>query len=120
VFSAKFLSTVDYLSNGRVVVGIGAGWLEPEFQALSIPFAERGARTDEAIRVFRNLWETDTSSRRALEVVRKHAHVPQGPSSRRDHSHPRRRQRRPASAAPLSWATAGTRSTLPRPSSPTA
>jgi len=62
VFTAKFLSTVDYLSNGRLVVGVGAGWLEPEFQALGVPFNERGPRTDEYLRVFRNLWETETSS----------------------------------------------------------
>ncbi|MCK9518835.1 MAG: LLM class F420-dependent oxidoreductase [Dehalococcoidia bacterium] len=62
VFAAKFLSTVDYLSNGRLVVGVGAGWLEQEFEALSVPFEERGARTDEYLRVYRNLWETETSS----------------------------------------------------------
>ena len=62
VFTAKFLSTVDYLSSGRLVVGVGAGWLEPEFDALSVPFAERGPRTDEYLRVYRNLWETETSS----------------------------------------------------------
>ena len=61
VFTAKFLSTVDYLSNGRLVVGVGAGWLEQEFEALSVPFEERGPRTDEYLRVFRNLWETETS-----------------------------------------------------------
>ncbi|MEO6044838.1 MAG: LLM class F420-dependent oxidoreductase [Tepidiformaceae bacterium] len=62
VFTAKFLSTVDYLSSGRLIVGVGAGWLEPEFQALGVPFAERGPRTDEYLRVYRNLWETETSS----------------------------------------------------------
>ena len=62
VFTAKFLSTVDYLSNGRLVVGVGAGWLQEEFEALSVPFEERGPRTDEYLRVFRNLWETETSS----------------------------------------------------------
>ena len=62
VFTAKFLSTVDSLSEGRLVVGVGAGWMEQEFDALSSPFAERGARTDEYLRVYRNLWETDTSS----------------------------------------------------------
>jgi probable F420-dependent oxidoreductase len=62
VFTAKFLSTVDYLSNGRLVVGVGAGWLEQEFDALSVPFAERGPRTDEYIKVYKNLWETETSS----------------------------------------------------------
>ncbi len=62
VFTAKFLSTVDYLSNGRLIVGVGAGWLEQEFDALSVPFAERGPRTDEYLRVYRNLWETETST----------------------------------------------------------
>ena len=62
VFTAKFLSTIDYLSGGRLVVGVGAGWLEQEFDALSVPFAERGPPTDEYLRVYRNLWETETSS----------------------------------------------------------
>lgn len=62
VFTAKFLSSVDVLSNGRLMVGTGAGWLEAEFDALSVPFAERGPRTDEYLRVYRNLWETETSS----------------------------------------------------------
>jgi probable F420-dependent oxidoreductase len=62
VFTAKFLSTVDYLSNGRLVLGVGAGWLEQEFDALSVPFAERGPRTDEYLRIYRNLWETETST----------------------------------------------------------
>ncbi len=62
VFTAKFLSTVDMLSSGRLVVGVGAGWLEEEFAALGVPFSERGPRTDEYLRVFRNLWETETSS----------------------------------------------------------
>ncbi|MGE5595036.1 MAG: TIGR03619 family F420-dependent LLM class oxidoreductase, partial [Hyphomicrobiales bacterium] len=62
VFTAKFLSTVDYLSDGRLVVGVGVGWMEQEFQALGVPFEERGPRTDEYLRVYRNLWETETSS----------------------------------------------------------
>lgn len=62
VFTAKFLSTVDYLSNGRLVVGAGAGWMQEEFRALSSPYEERGARTDEYLRVFRNLWENETST----------------------------------------------------------
>ncbi len=62
VFTAKFLSTVDYLSNGRLIVGTGAGWMQEEFAALGVPFEERGPRTDEYLRVFRNLWETETST----------------------------------------------------------
>ena len=62
VFTAKFLSTADVLSDGRLVVGVGIGWLEEEFDALGVPFGERAARTDEYLRVYRNLWETDTST----------------------------------------------------------
>jgi len=62
VFTAKFVATVDELSEGRVVLGVGAGWLQEEFAALGVPFDERGARTDEGLRVIRNLWETETST----------------------------------------------------------
>lgn len=62
VFTAKFLSSVDVLSGGRLVLGIGAGWLQAEFEALSADFERRGAVTDEYLRVIRNLWETETSS----------------------------------------------------------
>ncbi|MBA2278676.1 MAG: TIGR03619 family F420-dependent LLM class oxidoreductase, partial [Chloroflexia bacterium] len=60
--TAKALSTIDWLSGGRLIVGVGVGWLAAEFEALGIPFAERGARTDEAMRTLRNLWETERSS----------------------------------------------------------
>lgn len=53
---AKSLASLDALSGGRVVAGLGAGWLEAEFAALGVPFGERGARTDEAVRVCRALW----------------------------------------------------------------
>jgi probable F420-dependent oxidoreductase len=62
VFTAKFLASVDVLSGGRVVLGAGAGWLRQEFDALSASYDERGAQTDEYLRVIRNLWETETSS----------------------------------------------------------
>ena len=57
VLAAKMLSTIDVLSGGRLVVGIGAGWLKAEFDAVvQTPFEERGAVTDEYIRVFKELW----------------------------------------------------------------
>ena len=62
VFTAKFVSSVDALAGGRVVLGIGAGWHAEEFAALSADHAQRGAVTDEHLRVIRNLWETETSS----------------------------------------------------------
>ena len=57
VLAAKMLSTIDVLSGGRLVVGIGAGWLQAEFDAVvATPFAERGRVTDEYLSAFRNLW----------------------------------------------------------------
>ena len=57
VATAKMLTTIDVLSEGRLTVGVGTGWLKPELEALShTPFAERGAVTDEYIDVFRALW----------------------------------------------------------------
>jgi len=46
---AKSVATLDRLTEGRVVVGVGVGHLKPEFRALSLPFDERGARTDDAL-----------------------------------------------------------------------
>ncbi|MBO0739633.1 MAG: TIGR03619 family F420-dependent LLM class oxidoreductase, partial [Alphaproteobacteria bacterium] len=55
--AAKMLSTIDVLSGGRLVVGVGAGWLQAEFDAVvGTPFAERGRVTDDYLRAFRRLW----------------------------------------------------------------
>ena len=60
VLTAKMLATIDALSNGRLTVGIGAGWLKEEFEAIGAPpFAERGAVTDEYVQAFRELWTSD-------------------------------------------------------------
>jgi probable F420-dependent oxidoreductase len=57
VHTAKILSTIDVLSEGRVTLGCGAGWMEEEFIAIGTePFAERGKVTDEYLRIFRELW----------------------------------------------------------------
>src|SRR5438477_8105408 len=57
VLAAKMLSTIDVLSGGRLTIGIGAGWLKAEFDAVvTTPFAERGAVTDEYLAAFRTLW----------------------------------------------------------------
>lgn len=53
---AKEVATLDALSGGRLVLGIGVGWLEEEFDALGVPFAQRGKRTDEYIAAMRALW----------------------------------------------------------------
>jgi len=56
-YVAKELATLDVLSNGRALLGIGSGWLQEEFDAVGVPFTERGARTNEAIRAIRSLWK---------------------------------------------------------------
>ncbi|MCP5026650.1 MAG: LLM class F420-dependent oxidoreductase [Actinomycetia bacterium] len=62
VVLAKELATLDAMSDGRVLFGVGVGWLREEFEAIGIPFAERAARTDEAIEVLRILWREDEAS----------------------------------------------------------
>jgi len=60
LIAAKSLATMDLLSEGRLVVGVGVGWMREEFQALGLPpFEERGAVTDEYIRAFKVLWTED-------------------------------------------------------------
>ncbi len=56
VVLAKELATLDHLTGGRVELGIGVGWLKEEFDALGVPWARRGARTDESIAALRALW----------------------------------------------------------------
>jgi probable F420-dependent oxidoreductase len=59
VVLAKELSTLDVLSSGRVELGVGVGWLREEFDALGVPFEDRGARTDEYIEALRCLWREE-------------------------------------------------------------
>jgi len=63
LIAAKALATLDVLSGGRLVVGVGVGWMREEFEALGLPpFEERGAVTDEYIRAFKVLWTEDNPS----------------------------------------------------------
>jgi probable F420-dependent oxidoreductase len=61
---AKQAASLDVLSGGRLVLGIGAGWLAEEFAALGVPFRGRGDRTDEAIAALRALWSEGAASHR--------------------------------------------------------
>lgn len=56
VVVAKQVATLDHLSNGRILLGIGVGWLKEEFEALGVPFEDRGRRTDEYMQALRELW----------------------------------------------------------------
>jgi len=56
VVMAKMVSSLDALSGGRVVLGVGAGWVAAESAMLGVPFKERGAMTDEHLRAMQELW----------------------------------------------------------------
>jgi probable F420-dependent oxidoreductase len=56
VLNAKMLGTLQVLSGGRLVLGVGAGWMAEEAMALDMPWDDRGRRTDEHIQVLRVLW----------------------------------------------------------------
>ena len=60
-YLAKEAATLDILSEGRFMLGVGVGWLEEEFKALNIPFKQRGAITDESIGALRDLWSDGAS-----------------------------------------------------------
>ena len=62
LYVAKEFATLDALSNGRAILGIGSGWLREEFEALGLDWRTRGARTDESIQALRALWREHPSS----------------------------------------------------------
>jgi alkanesulfonate monooxygenase SsuD/methylene tetrahydromethanopterin reductase-like flavin-dependent oxidoreductase (luciferase family) len=59
VEAAKALASFDVLSGGRLILGLGVGWLAEEFEALGIDFRTRGTRFDEGVEVLRRLWSGD-------------------------------------------------------------
>lgn len=62
VVLAKECATLDAMSNGRLLLGIGVGWLEEEFDAIGVPFADRGRRTDDHVAAMRALWTEEKAS----------------------------------------------------------
>lgn len=68
IHTAKEVATLDQISGGRFVFGIGAGWNAPEMENHGVPFAERFARTREALEAMRALWENDEAAYRGKHV----------------------------------------------------
>jgi probable F420-dependent oxidoreductase len=62
VLMARVLATLDRLSEGRLIVGAGAGWVVEEFVSTNTPFADRGGRLNEYIRLLRHLWSAPEES----------------------------------------------------------
>jgi probable F420-dependent oxidoreductase len=70
VVTAKAVATLDHLAGGgRVLLGIGVGWLAEEFAALGMPFEDRGPRTDEYVAAMRALWSQERASYRGRFVA---------------------------------------------------
>jgi probable F420-dependent oxidoreductase len=59
VVLAKQVASLDVLSRGRLILGIGVAYLEPEMTAIGVPMAGRGARADEYLAAMRSLWDDD-------------------------------------------------------------
>ena len=59
VLAAKMLATLDHLSDGRVILGAGVGWMREEIELLGVPFDKRGPWSDEAIRIMRACWREE-------------------------------------------------------------
>ncbi|MGA8080875.1 MAG: TIGR03619 family F420-dependent LLM class oxidoreductase [Candidatus Nitrosopolaris sp.] len=59
IMLAKRYATLDVLSQGRVIAGLGLGWSKDEYQASNIPYANRGERADEFLQVLRRIWNDD-------------------------------------------------------------
>jgi probable F420-dependent oxidoreductase len=66
---AKQLASLDVLSNGRVIFGIGVGWCEPEMRAVGAPFAERGRVADDYLAAMRVVWTQPKPSHRGPFVA---------------------------------------------------
>src|SRR5262245_45154015 len=69
VLAAKMLATLDHLAPGRVILGAGVGWMKEEIELFGVPYKQRGAWSDEAIRVMKACWRDERVSYRG-EFVR--------------------------------------------------
>lgn len=56
LYLAKWASSIDHLSQGRLMLGLGIGWLQEEFAAIGVPFARRGKRSDEYLAALKSVW----------------------------------------------------------------
>ena len=57
---AKQVASIDFISNGRMMLGVGIGWLREEFDAMGVPFERRGARFDDYVQAMRKVWSGET------------------------------------------------------------
>ena len=83
VIVAKQLASLDVLSNGRLVVGIGVGWSDHEFEVLGLPFGDRGKRADDYLKAIEVLWSEDRPAYHgqyvSFDKLQSYPHVVQRP-----------------------------------------
>ena len=108
IVTAKMFATLDQMSGGRAIAGIGAGWSEPEYDALGITFRQRGARTNEYLRLWKACWEPGPTTFHGRFFSFDNMHV--SPKPVRSHTRPLGRRSggpslRRAPATPTSAAT---------------
>ena len=75
VQTARVAATVDRLSGGRFIFGVGVGWSQLEFEALGVPFARRGAVSNDYLAAIKTLWTSDVASHAGLFVSFKDVHT---------------------------------------------
>ena len=59
LYMAKQAASLDFVSNGRFMLGVGIGWLKEEFEALGVPYEKRGARFDDYVAAMRKVWSEE-------------------------------------------------------------
>lgn len=62
IVQAKMFASLDVLTKGRVICGVGVGWMEKEFDTLGVPYSQRGPMSDEYLEIFRCLWNEEFPS----------------------------------------------------------
>jgi probable F420-dependent oxidoreductase len=89
---AKELATLDVLTNGRTLFGVGTGWNQEEMEALGWDFRTRGKRTDEAIEAIRKLWKEDGAGFEGKTFSFKPVRINPKPLQKKRHPNHNRRQ----------------------------
>jgi len=65
LYLAKQAASLDFVSKGRFMLGVGIGWLEEEFRAIGVPFERRGARFDDSVQAMRKVWSGEVVEHRS-------------------------------------------------------
>lgn len=78
---AKRVATLDALSRGRVRLGVGIGWQREEYEAIGVPYRDRGRRLDETIEAMRVLWREDFATYQGKHVTFEKVHMDAKPAN---------------------------------------